>query len=92
MKILKIGADWCPECLIMKPLWQEIEKEIPGLKTEYFDYDKNKELREKYHIKHVPTFIFLDENNQEVAREHGIVKKDKLMEIIKSTTPQSPPC
>lgn len=82
MKVIKIGADWCPECLIMKPMWQEIENEFSDLKTEYFDYDKNEDLRKKYAIKHVPSFIFLDKNGDEFLRKEGILKKEELIEII----------
>jgi thiol-disulfide isomerase/thioredoxin len=49
MKVLKFGAIWCPSCLIMRPRWQEIEKENPWLKNEYFDFDENKAMVEKYH-------------------------------------------
>ncbi|NCC70988.1 thioredoxin, partial [bacterium] len=37
LKVLKFGAVWCPGCLIMKPRWEEIEKENIWLKTEYYD-------------------------------------------------------
>ena len=84
MKVLKIGADWCPECLIMKPRWVEVEKELKGLATEYIDYDKNPELKKKYSIDHVPTFIFLDKNDKEIVRLKGIVEKIDLIKIIEA--------
>jgi hypothetical protein len=28
MHIVKIGAAWCSGCLVMKPRWAEIEKEL----------------------------------------------------------------
>ena len=37
MKVLKFGAVWCPECLVMRPLWEEIEKEIPELKNSLWE-------------------------------------------------------
>ena len=40
MKVLKFGAIWCKECLVMRPMWGEIEKEIPDLETEYHDADE----------------------------------------------------
>lgn len=82
MKILKFGAIWCSGCLIMKPRWIEIEKELPWLKTEYFDVDENPELIQKYNIKDYPCFIFLDKNNLEIHREFGEIEKNKLIEII----------
>lgn len=82
MKVLKIGADWCPECVIMRPRWEEIEKIMPDLQTEYADYDKQTEIKEKYQIDHVPTFIFLDKDGRELHRVRGLAEKDELMEII----------
>jgi thiol-disulfide isomerase/thioredoxin len=82
MKVLKIGAEWCPECVIMKPRWAEIESELSWLQTEYFDYDQNPEIKEKYKINHVPTFIFLDEQENEFLRLKGIVEKEDLLKIL----------
>jgi len=50
MKVIKIGAIWCNGCLVMRPRWQEIEKENPSLKTEYFDFDNDKDTVNKYKI------------------------------------------
>ncbi len=84
MKVLKIGAVWCNGCLVMRPRWAEIEKENPWLKTEYFDFDKDKEIVEKYNIDSgvLPVFIFLDKNNKEFLRLNGEIKKDVLLKAI----------
>lgn len=83
MKVLKIGAVWCKECLVMKPMWAEIEKEISELQTEYFDADENKELLEKYSVEDIPSFLFLDKNNEELFRLKGIQNKEELIKTIK---------
>lgn len=83
MKILKIGATWCPGCLVMKPRWAEIEKDNEWLKTEYYDFDTDKEIVEKYNINDIlPVFIFLDKDDNEFLRLNGEVEKNKLVEII----------
>ncbi len=84
MKILKFGAVWCSGCLVMRPRWQEIEKEMPELRTEYYDFDKDKEMVEKHKIdQNLPAFIFVDNNDQEILRLTGEVEKDKLIQVIK---------
>ncbi|MBD3238362.1 MAG: hypothetical protein GF332_01845 [Candidatus Moranbacteria bacterium] len=84
MKVLKFGAVWCPGCLIMKPRWAKIEKEFPWLKTQYYDYDENKDMVEKYQVTdNIPEFIFLDQNGQEFLRLNGEVDQKKLIRIIK---------
>lgn len=83
MKVLKFGAVWCPGCLIMKPRWKEIEVEYPWLKTQYYDFDQDKEIINKYNINTVlPVFVFLDKDDKEFLRLNGEISKDKLIEII----------
>ncbi len=82
MKILKFGAIWCSGCLVMKPIFAEIEKELEWLETVYYDVDQETELVEKYSITDYPCFIFLDKNEREIHREYGEIEKKKLIEII----------
>ena len=83
MKVLKIGAEWCLGCIVMKPIWQEIEKEHKWLKTEYFDFDKEREIVEKYDITDtLPTFIFLNNSGEEFLRLQGEPSKKELIKII----------
>ena len=83
MKILKFSAIWCPECLVMRPMWSEIEKEIPELEIECYDVDENLEAMERYIVTHIPTFIFLDKDGCEFLRLRGVQNKDELRDIIK---------
>lgn len=83
MKVLKFGAEWCPGCLIMKPLWKEVEEENPWLETEYYDYDKNKKIADKWKIKDIlPVFIFLDKNGNEFLRKQGEMSKKEILKVI----------
>jgi len=83
MKVLKFGAVWCSGCLVMRPRWQEIERENPWLKNEYYDYDKDKEAVEKWKIdRNLPTFVFLDKEGNEFLRLQGEIPKEKLLKII----------
>jgi thiol-disulfide isomerase/thioredoxin len=83
MKVIKFGAVWCSGCLVMKPRWKEIEDNNSWLKTEYYDFDSNKEMVEKYNIDEtLPTFIFLDKNEKEFLRLSGEVEKEKLEKIL----------
>ncbi len=83
MKVLKFGAIWCKECLVMKPMWQEIETEISELKTEYYDADENPEKLEEYKVENIPVFIFLDKNNTEILRLQGAQNKEELTRLVK---------
>jgi len=84
MKVFKIGAVWCSSCLVMRPRWQKIEKENPWLKTEYYDFDQDREKIVDYEIKSakLPVFVFLDKKGKEFLRLHGEKSKKELIEII----------
>ncbi len=84
MKVIKIGADWCAGCLVMKPRWAEIEKKLEWLETEYLDFDRDKEEVEKYGIESgtLPVFVFLDKEGNEIDRLHGEHPKEELIELV----------
>lgn len=84
MKVLKFGAVWCNGCLVMRPRWEEIEKENPWLVTEYYDFDEDKEMVERYKVEmgRLPVFVFLDKRGEEMLRLSGEVEKEKLVETI----------
>ncbi len=83
MKVLKFGAIWCKECLVMKPMWTEIENEIKGFDAEYFDADEHEEKLKEYNVSDVPTFIFLDKNGKEIERLKGAQNKEELIKLVK---------
>jgi len=82
MKVLKFGAIWCKECLVMKPMWQEIENNNSLLNTEYFDADMDSEKLEEYNVETVPTFIFLDKSEKEFLRLKGVQNKEDLVKLV----------
>ena len=67
----------------MKPRWKEIETENSWLKTEMYDFDKDKDVVNKWKIdKNLPTFVFLDKKGKEFLRLHGEPSKDELLKVI----------
>ncbi len=84
MKIIKIGSSWCSGCIVMRPIWDKIEKEFE-LDTTYYDYDIYEDmLKEKYHIQDkLPIIIFLDNNEHEIERVIGEISYDDLLNKIK---------
>ncbi len=83
MKIIKFGATWCNGCTVMRPRWGQIEKEYPWLQTEFYDYDINKDMVEKYKVgDEIPVAIFLDKNGQEITRITGEIDKSQIVDLI----------
>jgi len=84
MKVVKVGAVWCSGCLVMRPRWEKIEDEMPDLVTEYYDFDNDKKMAEKYEVEggKLPCFVWLDKKGVELERVTGEPSVKKLMEII----------
>lgn len=83
MKVIKIGATWCAGCIVMGPLWKEIEQELPRLETEFYDFDENPEIVEQYSLDgNIPYFIFLDKEGSVLEKINGEFSKKELLERI----------
>lgn len=67
----------------MKPRWEKVEKQNPWFKTEYYDYEKNKEIVEKFNIaERLPVFVFLDNDGEEFLRMHDEHSEKELLKIL----------
>lgn len=83
MKIIKISAVWCPGCLVMKPIWKEIEKLYPNLDIIEYDYDLDEDEVEKYNPgKKLPVIIKTDDSLNEISRLVGEKTKEEIISFI----------
>ena len=82
MKIIKVGAIWCPGCLVMKRVWNNILKDNDLNITE-LDYDMDSEEVKKYDVGNVlPVVIIMDKDDNELERLIGEKKESELIEVI----------
>lgn len=83
MKIIRIGAVWCPGCLVMKKVWNKITMEYPNLDIVNLDYDINSSEVAKYNAGRVlPIIIFLDKEDNEIERLIGEQSEETLKRMI----------
>ena len=82
MRIIKIGALWCPGCLVMKKIWNKIN-DLYELEIVDLDYDMDSEELKKYNVGDIlPVIIFLDNDGNELERLIGEQKEGKLISLI----------
>lgn len=71
MKIIKITASWCPSCLIMNSMIDDIIKKY-NLEMTSLDFDLDQEEVSKYNIDTIlPVLIKVDDDNNEISRIKG---------------------
>ena len=82
MQIIKIGAVWCPGCLVMNKIWNNILKNN-DLDIIELDYDMDSDEVSKYNVGQVlPVIIFIDKDGIELERLVGEQKENKIIEVI----------
>ena len=82
MKLIKVGAVWCPACLVMA---SRINKVVEKYDIELINYDYDVDVDDirKYNVGNVlPELILLDDNNNELGRLIGEQSLKKLEEFI----------
>lgn len=83
MKIVKIGAMWCPSCILINKYWNTIKKEFSNIEFVDLDLDFDEEESLLYNPgEKLPVFIFFD-NNNEIKRVVGEKKKEEMVELIR---------
>ena len=79
MKIIKIGALWCPGCLIVNKALKEVKKEYD---IEVIDKDYDMDDIEEYNVGDIlPVFIFM-KDGKEVKRLVGEHKKEEFIKAV----------
>ncbi len=69
--LLAIGAQWCPDCRRLQPLFMQFAQNYNGKVTfASCDFDNNPVMKEKFEVQHIPVFCII--KNGEVT--------DKLIE------------
>lgn len=83
--LLQFYADWCAPCRTLSGIVDHIEKDI----KEYVDFervniDNNRELKEEFFIRSVPTIILLNTRGDIYWRYTGIVTPQEIMRHVRS--------
>lgn len=82
MKIIKITASWCPSCLIMNQVIDDIVSKY-NLEMISLDFDLDQDKVEKYNVDTIlPVLIKMDDNNNEISRIKGEHSKKEIEAFI----------
>ena len=79
MKIVKVGAMWCPACIITNKYWKDLKKKYSFI--EFLDYDLDMDEEEVKPLKignKLPEIIIYDDNNVEIKRIIGEKTQEEM--------------
>ncbi len=83
MKVIKIGAMWCPGCIVMHKVWDKINKEYPNIEVKSLDLDMDEEEVKKYNIGDTLPVIIFYKDDTELERLIGEKKFEDIESVIK---------
>jgi thioredoxin 1 len=81
ISVFYFTADWCQPCKKVKPIVEELSKDMFPNTFQIIDAEVEMALSKKFEIKSIPTFILI-KNGQEVNRITGSQTKENLIEFI----------
>ena len=86
VQFIDFYADWCGPCVAMKPVLEELEKELAGkVETKKIDVDEHQDEASKYGVMSIPTYLIL-KGGKEVDRFVGVTSKEAINNKISKHT------
>ena len=79
--MIMIGANWCPHCTELKPIWKQLKKRAKDHTIAAVDAMKNRELIHMMGIAGYPT-IFIVMNNGNLKEYSGPRTVDALIKKL----------
>lgn len=84
IKLLDFWGVWCGPCQIMKPIIEELEKELAGkVEVVKINVDEEPEEVAKYGVMSIPTYVVL-KDGKEIGRKVGVTSKADLVKLLNS--------
>lgn len=84
IKVVKLGAPWCPPCRQMSPTIEKLKeayKDNENVIIEDINIDEDKELSELHNVRSIPTTLFFH-NDELVDKRSGILIHSQIEQVI----------
>lgn len=83
MKIIKVGAMWCPACIITNKFWKDIKKEYQNIEFIDLDIDMDEDEVKDLNIGNIlPEIILFNNDGKEIERLVGEKKQSEIEKKI----------
>lgn len=81
--IVDFWAGWCGPCMMLSPIVEELDRELPQYKFCKADVDEQRELAIEYGVESIPTLLLV-KNGEVVKRLVGYREKDALRQELEA--------
>ena len=82
--VLDFGRGECIPCKMMKPILEELGKELAGkVEVKIIDVGEEGDTADRFNINIIPTQVFLDAGGKEVYRHEGFMPKEDILAKLK---------
>ncbi|MCD7795483.1 MAG: thioredoxin [Alistipes sp.] len=83
--VIDFYAAWCGPCKMMAPVMETLAEEYSGkIRVYKVDVDKEKRLAAMFHIRSIPSFLFIPLNG-EPKHANGAMDIERMRQIIDAT-------
>jgi len=82
MKIITINAMWCPGCIVMHKVWDEVRKDYPDIEIINYDYDMDEDIVNTFNPGSILPITICIVNDKEVYKLNAEKNKKELVDII----------
>ena len=80
--ILKMGANWCQPCSVMKPIFEKVASEnMTGVQMYTMDVDQNKDVAISLGVRSVPTIKVINGGNV-IGTRVGLLQENEIKDLV----------
>lgn len=80
--VIKFSGNFCNPCQQLKPIFDDVVKDIPDIKVVEIDVEEHPDIASDYKVRGVPCVIVTDENDNVLAMKTGMMTKEQLIQFI----------
>jgi thiol-disulfide isomerase/thioredoxin len=80
--VIKFSMQSCIPCQQLKPIFDDVVKDIPDIKVVEIDVEEHPDIASNYKVRGVPCVIVTDENDNVLAMKSGMMTKEQLIQFI----------
>ena len=72
---------WCPGCIVMHKVWNDIKEKYPDIEIVNYDYDMDEEIVKTFNPGNILPITILIKDEVEVERLNGEKSLNEIIEL-----------